>query len=793
MQREIGMIATETPVNSKDFKPQVFPRVARGRVIAAALLLGLTCFSHLPMVRHCQAGDYEQLEPAKVFDSKPENPNLSRSRVVSHAGVSRTEPVVTNEPTLAMVSTQQKNVGASDKTAEAETSAKNQKQSTTENTLRQLAKSKNLTLGKTADLIAQFDPAKQIQSGLWKIENESLISGTEGYSKLILPYKFPENYILRLRAKKKAGNNNLNVRVRLGGHNTLVVIDGWRGRMSGLHHLDNVGGADPKNETRYLGGIVGTDKQAEILIVCHEKSILVTVDGKTIIDWRGDPSRLSEEGVSDPLKAEQLLIETANASWELSRFTITPILDEPRLAVPAEGEIKKAEKELETTRNIDFRVTRRNEKLPFAQKLRAMIVAETKPANRYALYSHALTNASEAGDLKLALEIADDLAGEFDVSSWDLKQQAITEVAKVRRNPQSYYELALASSELAWKASDEYRYAEAVKLLETALRLAKQSRVQPLITQLISASDRFESWQKSYETVKGSHEAVQRGTAGAADHLAWGRFLCFVIHNWEAGLPHLQQGDDRELARLAAEELEHPVEFQPIVQLVQKWLALANQYSGSDRESIETHALLLSMNAIPLAEDNQLPLIEQYARKLFGGATLINTTSQPQGVLIGGANANPPAEATIEFWMRTTDTRGGCLLKREKEPHDSIGVIIENGLAVLHANGSFYREDANSKAYVSDGQWHHLAVSKVGDHLSLFVDGAPVAELTPRAGFPKRNDSQWRLGHHKWMRGDSHLAAQFARIRLSGVSRYHTRFIPERDYEANQTTLLMIE
>src|SRR5690606_8245591 len=104
--------------------------------------------------------------------------------------------------------------------------------------------------------------------------------------------------------------------------------------------------------------------------------------------------------------------------------------------------------------------------------------------------------------------------------------------------------------------------------------------------------------------------------------------------------------------------------------------------------------------------------------------------------------------------------------------------------------GNGYYEKADSQGVVVDGNWHHIAICKYGSDVGIFVDGIPSAKMVARTGFPSPNKSQWRLGECMWIEG-RHLAAQYARVRVSSICRYHARFIPEKTYPADKQSLML--
>jgi hypothetical protein len=651
-------------------------------------------------------------------------------------------------------------------------------------------RAKPLRLDTPIDLIALFEPSLHTLQGTWTKRDGTLTSGKDITAILSVPVEFPPSYVLRLRLRTVEGDDSFYLKLKVRENETFLVMNGWHSTQGGLHRLDGREASDRNNETRFERPMIGQDRFSDVVVVVQDESVLATLDEQVIVDWTGDSKRLATSPEAPDTTFGHPRIDAVRTRYEIVHYSLTPIVDQSLAAVPDDDAIRQTEKDLESRFDISFRVSRNSDKLDFARKLQAFLVTESHPAARYVLLSHALKNASEAGDFGLSMQLCDQLDSEFAVPVRLLKQTAIEQVSKSNRDPLSSYQLALICSDLAWEAADEHQYNEATSCLKTASSLAKSSRVKILGTQLDEVASAFERWRRAYEPIRESHAAVERGAATEEDFLAWGRFLCLVREDWKAGLPVLRRGGDSELARLARDELEAPREFEPIIRVSRQWMDRSAEHARQEKLALETHARKLALTAKPWADAMQLPLIELSARELFDVKTIWDTSRESEGILIGGESANPGVEATIEFWVRTTDHQGGCLMKREQEREQCIGVSVRNGNAVLFLNGSFYFERSPSQAFISDGRWHHIAVSKVDKYLRLFVDGIPVAEQTARDRFPRANSSGWRLGNHKWVRG-GHLAAEFARVRVSSVSRYHARFLPERTYDSDRTTLLL--
>lgn len=93
--------------------------------------------------------------------------------------------------------------------------------------------------------------------------------------------------------------------------------------------------------------------------------------------------------------------------------------------------------------------------------------------------------------------------------------------------------------------------------------------------------------------------------------------------------------------------------------------------------------------------------------------------------------ANTPF--SIEAWIRTTDGDGVIVAQYDQNSSQRFRFFIQNGkLDYLRGNDSY----ASSTATVSDGQWHHVAVTRNSSGaINLYIDGVLDGTGTDNTGF----------------------------------------------------------
>jgi serine protease Do len=123
---------------------------------------------------------------------------------------------------------------------------------------------------------------------------------------------------------RHGGMSDFTIGLVCGENRCAVLLDGWGGTVSGISHID--GKVAINNETKTAGGIFPLGRPAAIVVTVRHRSILVTVNGKTIVNWRGDPARLSVVPPSPP-GSRMLTIGAFGGYFRVDKLTLTPLPD----------------------------------------------------------------------------------------------------------------------------------------------------------------------------------------------------------------------------------------------------------------------------------------------------------------------------------------------------------------------------------------------------------------------------------------------------------------------------------
>lgn len=155
--------------------------------------------------------------------------------------------------------------------------------------------------------------------GLW-FRDGGLKWNRDTYARLQVPIEPPERYTLRLKIRRLVGNDQFGIGLIVGGRQVLLSIDGYGGTKTGLHRLD--GKKSRENESTYTGRVLPPDTVVQLTVHVDPDSVRLLADGNTIVDWSGDPARLSMDETYEMPRNDWLFLTSWNTHCELTEFTL---------------------------------------------------------------------------------------------------------------------------------------------------------------------------------------------------------------------------------------------------------------------------------------------------------------------------------------------------------------------------------------------------------------------------------------------------------------------------------------
>jgi len=212
------------------------------------------------------------------------------------------------------------------------------------------------------------------------------------------------------------------------------------------------------------------------------------------------------------------------------------------------------------------------------------------PAGRYVILEAVTGLAMDSGNLATGLDAIDTMARSFAIDAWSKKIDWLATCADSAKNAEQRRLAATEAFTLAKKADEASQFDVADRLCKLAASEGKKAAPFPLMKQvrLLDAeiTKRLAAF-KVYET------AIQKLAADGGDrqaNLDAGRYECFVVGNWNAGLVKLAASSDTSLQALAAKDLAAPSAPEQQVDVADGWHDLAESEVGPTAAHVHRHA-----------------------------------------------------------------------------------------------------------------------------------------------------------------------------------------------------------
>ncbi len=178
----------------------------------------------------------------------------------------------------------------------------------------------------TINLLRMVDAKLDAVGGTWTLENGVLVSGTEEWARLQLPYTPPEEYDLTVVTDRREGSDALGIGLGQGKTVFAVWVDGHpaKGGMSGLDLLDGM--LLENNPASVKGKFLTNNKPSTIVIAVRKSGVSVTIDGKTLLNWQGSYTRLARSPVWQPRDPKApLLVGAFGSHYYFTKILLTPV------------------------------------------------------------------------------------------------------------------------------------------------------------------------------------------------------------------------------------------------------------------------------------------------------------------------------------------------------------------------------------------------------------------------------------------------------------------------------------
>jgi serine/threonine protein kinase len=260
--------------------------------------------------------------------------------------------------------------------------------------------------------------------------------------------------------------------------------------------------------------------------------------------------------------------------------------------VPSENARSRASQLMRDTFEADLaQASTPAEKSELATRLLS-VATEIKDdlAGRYVILEEVTGLAMDAGDFAMGLDAIDRMARSFAIEPWSKKYDWLAACADTAKTSGQRRAAATEVFELAKEAYEASQFEHADRLCTLAESEGKKAAPFPLIKQIRLLDAEI---AKRLVAFKAYEKAMQKLAADGTDrgaNLAAGRYECFVLGDWDAGLAKLAASSDADLQALAAKELAAPSAPEQQVGVADGWWDLAEGEAGPTAASLHRHA-----------------------------------------------------------------------------------------------------------------------------------------------------------------------------------------------------------
>lgn len=173
------------------------------------------------------------------------------------------------------------------------------------------------------DLLKTVDPSLDSVRGIWHRWEGPLTVPMERYAQLQIPVDAPPAYVIDAEVTRANGEELFGFGLIVGGRQVLLLIDGLGGEITGLHRLD--GKRANANASTRKGKLLPTGQKVQLQVRVTPDSVRLSADGKPVLDWTGDPERLSLDPNWEAPRKDRLFLACYETKILISSLILTPI------------------------------------------------------------------------------------------------------------------------------------------------------------------------------------------------------------------------------------------------------------------------------------------------------------------------------------------------------------------------------------------------------------------------------------------------------------------------------------
>jgi hypothetical protein len=177
----------------------------------------------------------------------------------------------------------------------------------------------------TVNLLSLIDPSRHQTGGEFRKSGEGLITPAGApFARVEVAYQPPAEYDLALVVVRKSGTNSFIVGLIADGTRFAVMFDaGPGGDASYLDQVDSRDGVGQQTGTS--GKFLEIGKPATILVSVRKSLLTATVNGKKLIQWKGDYKRVGFDKAWMTPQPNAMILGSWGTEFVISKALLTPV------------------------------------------------------------------------------------------------------------------------------------------------------------------------------------------------------------------------------------------------------------------------------------------------------------------------------------------------------------------------------------------------------------------------------------------------------------------------------------
>ena len=258
---------------------------------------------------------------------------------------------------------------------------------------------------------------------------------------------------------------------------------------------------------------------------------------------------------------------------------------------PDDAALREAEKTVRNVFKDDYAKRGPADRQALARLLlQQAIDTKDDAAARFVLFRESQDIAARLGDIETSFRAIEEMSRAFSVNPIALKNTALTLAGGVPRTPEEHKTYAQAYLSLADDAAKARQFDVAAKAAQGATAAAKKAKDVALLSKAEAQVKSAGVIQEKAEKAKKAVESLAATPDLPDANQVVGEFECFVLGDWDAGLPKLAKGTDPALKTLAAKDLSRPTDGPAQAGLGDDWWDRAERESGVLKSNLRDRA-----------------------------------------------------------------------------------------------------------------------------------------------------------------------------------------------------------